>query len=36
MQRGIRETFSRENVDVFVNMDETFLLFHPFGERLIA
>jgi hypothetical protein len=32
----IRETFSRENVDVVVNADETFLLFHPFGERLIA
>jgi hypothetical protein len=32
----IRETFSNENVDVVVNADETFLLFHPFGERLIA
>ncbi len=28
--------FSQENVDVVVNADETFLLFHPFGERLIA
>ena len=28
------KTFSRENVDV--NADETFLLFHPLGQRLIA
>ena len=25
-----------ENVDVVVNADETFLLFHPLGQRLIA
>ena len=32
----IRKTFSSENVDVVVNADETFLLFHPLGQRLIA
>jgi hypothetical protein len=32
----IREKFREENVDVVVNADETFLLFHPFGEKLIA
>ena len=25
-----------EKVDVVINADETFLLFHPFGQRLIA
>ncbi len=25
-----------ENVDVAINADEPFLLFHPFGQRLIA
>jgi hypothetical protein len=32
----IREKFKTQNVDVVVNADETFLLFHPFGEKLIA
>jgi hypothetical protein len=32
----IRLTFSLEKVNVTVNADETFLLFHPLGERLIA
>jgi len=32
----IRDKFSAENVDVVVNADETFLLFHPFGEKVIA
>jgi hypothetical protein len=32
----IRKTFSSENVDVVVNANETFLLFHPLGQRLIA
>ncbi len=32
----IREKFTMENVDVVVNADETFLLFHPFGDKLIA
>jgi hypothetical protein len=32
----IRERFRSENVDVVVNADETFLLFHPFGEKLLA
>jgi hypothetical protein len=32
----IRTTFCKEKVDVVVNADETFLLFHPFGQRLIA
>jgi len=32
----IQKTFSRENIDVVVNADETFLLFHPLGQRLIA
>jgi hypothetical protein len=32
----IRERFRLENVDVVVNADETFLLFHPFGEKLLA
>ena len=31
-----RDKFSAENVDVVVNADETFLLFHPFGEKVIA
>jgi len=31
-----RNKFSAENVDVVVNADETFLLFHPFGEKVIA
>jgi len=26
----------KEDVDVVINADETFLLFHPFGQRLIA
>jgi hypothetical protein len=34
--RRIREKFKAEKVDVVVNADETFLLFHPFGERLLA
>jgi hypothetical protein len=32
----IRSTFLKEKVDVVINADETFLLFHPFGQRLIA
>jgi len=32
----IQKKFSEENVDVVVNADETFLLFHPFGEKVIA
>jgi hypothetical protein len=32
----IRATFLKEDVDVVINADETFLLFHPFGKRLIA
>ena len=32
----IRQRFLKEDVDVVVNADETFLLFHPFGENLIA
>jgi hypothetical protein len=32
----IREKFREEDIDVVVNADETFLLFHPFGERLLA
>jgi hypothetical protein len=32
----IRERFRSENVDVVINADETFLLFHPFGEKLLA
>ena len=32
----IRATFLKEDVDVVINADETFLLFHPFGQRLIA
>jgi hypothetical protein len=32
----IRATFLKEKVDVVINADETFLLFHPFGQRLIA
>jgi hypothetical protein len=32
----IREKFKAEKVDVVVNADESFLLFHPFGECLVA
>ena len=32
----IRHTFLKEKVDIVINADETFLLFHPFGQRLIA
>jgi hypothetical protein len=32
----IRQRFLKEDVDVVVNADETFLLFHPFRENLIA
>jgi hypothetical protein len=32
----IRERFQTEKVDIVINADETFLLFHPFGERLVA
>jgi hypothetical protein len=32
----VRDRFRKHNVDVVVNADETFLLFHPFGEKLIA
>ena len=32
----IREKFRMEKVDVVINADETFLLFHPLGERLVA
>lgn len=32
----IRSKFKEEKVDVVINADETFLLFHPLGERLIA
>jgi hypothetical protein len=32
----IREKFREEDVDGVVNADETFLLFHPFGEKLLA
>ena len=32
----IRKKFKDEDVDVVINADETFLLFHPFGEKLIA
>lgn len=32
----IHDKFLAENVDVVVNADETFLLFHPFGEKVIA
>jgi len=32
----IRATFLKEDVDVVINADETFLLFHPYGQRLIA
>jgi len=32
----IRQKFKDENVDMVINADETFLLFHPFGEKLIA
>ncbi len=32
----IRQKFKDENVDVVVNADETFLLFHPFGDKVIA
>jgi hypothetical protein len=31
-----KEKFLREKVDVVVNADETFLLFHPFGNQLVA
>jgi len=27
----IRHTFLKEKVDIVINADETFLLFHPFG-----
>jgi len=32
----IRAKFRAEDVDVVVNADETFLLFHPFGDKLLA
>jgi hypothetical protein len=32
----IRETFSKENVDVVINADETVLLFHQFSQRMIT
>jgi hypothetical protein len=32
----IRERIRGENVDVVINADETFLLFHPIGEKLLA
>ena len=32
----IRSTFLKEKDDIVINADETFLLFHPFGQRLIA
>jgi hypothetical protein len=32
----IREKFLSEKVDVVVNADETFLLFHPLGDWLVA
>jgi len=32
----IRSTFLKEKVDVVINADEAFLLFHPFGQRLIV
>jgi hypothetical protein len=32
----IREQFFKENVDVIINADETFHLFHPFDQWLIA
>jgi hypothetical protein len=32
----IRKKFKDKDVDVVINADETFLLFHPFGEKLIA
>jgi len=32
----IRATFLKEDVDVVINADETFLLFHSFRKRLIA
>jgi hypothetical protein len=32
----IRKKIKDEDVDVVINADETFLLFHPFGEKLIA
>jgi len=28
--------FSIENVDIVVNVDETYLLYHPLGEKVIA
>ena len=31
-----RNTLSKQKVDVVINADETFLLFHPFGQWLIA
>jgi len=32
----IREKFRAEDVDVIMNADETFFLFHPFGDKLLA
>jgi len=32
----IQERFRSENVDVVINADETFILFHPFEEKLLA
>jgi hypothetical protein len=32
----IREKNREENVDVVINADEAFLLFHPFCEKFIA
>ena len=32
----IRNNFSKHKVDTVINADETFLPFHPFGQRLIA
>lgn len=32
----IRQKFNEEKVGVVVNADETFLLFHPFGDKVIA
>jgi hypothetical protein len=32
----MRVKFRTQNIDVVMNADETFLLFHPFGEKLLA
>jgi hypothetical protein len=33
---GSEKNYKDKDVDVVINADETLLLFHPFGEKLIA